>query len=226
MLATRVGALELCSPLLTASGTFGHDGEATAFLEAGDLGALVLKTVTPRPRHGNRPPRLVETPAGLLNSIGLENRGVEVFLEQNLAALEAKFAPTTIGYFVGNRHYAAHIAQGAMGRRCVELVAREKQLRLEHATDACYRAMGLTGAGQAELTSTGSWGLHFVGGGSQLVAIVPSLGSQLAGPASGGGGDCVVVTMGVINSIRALQGQPPIDPTKSPLLCTSTRTAG
>ena len=88
MLATRIGALELRSPLLTASGTFGHDGEATAFLGPGDLGALVLKTVTPRPRHGNPPPRLVETPAGLLNSIGLENRGVAAFLDQNLAALE------------------------------------------------------------------------------------------------------------------------------------------
>ncbi len=88
MLATRVGALELSSPLLTASGTFGHDGEATAFLEPGDLGALVLKTVTPRPRHGNRAPRLVETPCGLMNSIGLENRGVEAFLAENLGALE------------------------------------------------------------------------------------------------------------------------------------------
>lgn len=88
MLATRVGALELSSPLLTASGTFGHDGEATAFLQPGDLGALVIKTVTPRPRHGNPPPRLVETPSGLMNSIGLENRGVEAFLAEHLPALE------------------------------------------------------------------------------------------------------------------------------------------
>ena len=121
----------------------------------------------------------------------------------NLAALEAKFAPTTIGHFVGNPHYAAHIAQGAMGRRCVELVARNKQLRLEHATDACYRAMGLTGAGQAELTTTGGWGVHFVGRGEQLVGVIPSSGSQLAGPASGGGDDCVIATMGVVNSVCA-----------------------
>ncbi len=93
MLATRIGALELPSPLLTASGTFGHDGEATRFLRPGDLGALVLKTVTPRPRHGNRPPRLVETPSGLMNSIGLENRGVEAFLADHLGALEALELP-------------------------------------------------------------------------------------------------------------------------------------
>ncbi|MFQ5749988.1 MAG: dihydroorotate dehydrogenase, partial [Planctomycetota bacterium] len=93
MLRTRIGSLELASPLLTASGTFGHDLAALEFLEAGDLGALVLKTVTPRPRPGNPPPRLVETPAGLLNSIGLENRGLDAFLEKTVPLLEAAPVP-------------------------------------------------------------------------------------------------------------------------------------
>lgn len=93
MLATRIGRLELASPLLTASGTFGHDGEALRFLAPADLGAFVLKTVTPRPRPGNPPPRLVETPAGLLNSIGLENRGVEAFLAEALPRLERLEVP-------------------------------------------------------------------------------------------------------------------------------------
>lgn len=87
MLRTRVGELELDSPLLTASGTFGHDPGALAFLRPGDLGAFVLKTVTPRPRKGNPAPRITETPAGILNSIGLENRGLEAFLRDNVPAL-------------------------------------------------------------------------------------------------------------------------------------------
>ena len=88
MLETRVGALELATPLLTGSGTFGHDGAAAAaFLRPGDLGALVLKTVTPEPRPGNPVPRMVETPCGLLNSIGLENRGIEAFLRTAPAEL-------------------------------------------------------------------------------------------------------------------------------------------
>ncbi len=76
MLALRVGSLSLNSPLLTASGTFGHDPAALAFLDSADLGALVLKTVTPEPRHGNAPPRMAEFPGGVLNSIGLENKGL------------------------------------------------------------------------------------------------------------------------------------------------------
>lgn len=87
LLATRIGKLELSSPLLTGSGTFGHDGGALQFIRSGDLGGLVLKTVTPRPRPGNAMPRLTETPSGLLNSIGLENRGVDAFLRDNLEAL-------------------------------------------------------------------------------------------------------------------------------------------
>lgn len=81
-LTTRIGALELASPLLTGSGTFGHDPAALAFLRAGDLGALVLKTVTPEPRPGNPNPRMCEFPGGVMNSIGLENKGLEYWREQ------------------------------------------------------------------------------------------------------------------------------------------------
>ena len=140
----------------------------------------------------------------------------------NLRALENTFAPTTLGWFVGNSAYAAHLAQGAMGGRCLKLVAQLKKLGLQHANDAAYRKMGLESAGQAELTTTGAWGVHFLGCGEQVLGVVPSLGSQLAGPASGGGGDCVVATMGVVNCLRALMGQPPIDPAESPLLACTT----
>ena len=81
MLATRIGTLELQSPLLTASGTFGHDPAALAFLKPGDLGALVLKTVTPEPRAGNPTPRMCEFEGGVLNAIGLENKGLEYWRE-------------------------------------------------------------------------------------------------------------------------------------------------
>jgi len=80
-LRTQIGKLELSSPLLTASGTFGHDPAALAFLEDGDLGALVLKTVTPESRHGNPNPRMCEFTGGVMNSIGLENKGLEYWRE-------------------------------------------------------------------------------------------------------------------------------------------------
>lgn len=82
MLRTDVGDLALASPLLTGSGTFGHDLSALQFASPTRFGAHVLKTVTVEPRQGNAPPRMVETPAGLMNSIGLENRGIDAFLAE------------------------------------------------------------------------------------------------------------------------------------------------
>lgn len=77
MLETQIGSLKLSSPLLTGSGTFGHDPAALSFLNEGDLGALVLKTVTPEPWAGNPTPRMAEFNGGVLNAIGLENKGLE-----------------------------------------------------------------------------------------------------------------------------------------------------
>jgi dihydroorotate dehydrogenase (NAD+) catalytic subunit len=88
MLETRIGTLGLQSPLLTAAGTFGHDPSALAFLRPGDLGALVLKTVTPEPRAGNPPPRMCEFESGVLHAIGLENKGLEYWREQVAPQLE------------------------------------------------------------------------------------------------------------------------------------------
>lgn len=89
MLETRLGPLVLANPIMSASGTFGSGWEGRAF-EARDgrrlaaVGAVVSKTVTVRPRAGNPPPRILETAAGMLNSIGLENRGADVFLRETL----------------------------------------------------------------------------------------------------------------------------------------------
>ena len=83
-LGIRVGRLTLKNPVTTGSGCFGYGLEASAVFDVGRLGALVLKTLTTRPRHGNPPPRIAETPAGMLNAIGLENPGIEAFLSDVL----------------------------------------------------------------------------------------------------------------------------------------------
>jgi len=79
MFETRIGSLVFRSPVLTASGTFGMGEPFADFYDYRILGGVVLKTLTPSPRPGNPPPRLYETPAGLLNSIGLENEGFDEF---------------------------------------------------------------------------------------------------------------------------------------------------
>lgn len=93
VLQTQVGSLSLESPLLTASGTFGHDPAALAFLKQGDLGALVLKTVTPDPREGNPNPRMCEWTGGVMNSIGLENKGLAYWRDHVAPKLAATPVP-------------------------------------------------------------------------------------------------------------------------------------
>ena len=83
-LTTRLAGVELRNPVLSASGTFGHGLEMRSFVAPSRLGGWVSKTVTRAPRAGNPMPRIHETEAGLLNSIGLENRGIESYLEKTL----------------------------------------------------------------------------------------------------------------------------------------------
>jgi dihydroorotate dehydrogenase (NAD+) catalytic subunit len=87
-LTVRIGALELSTPVIGASGLFGYGDEYEGFLDYSALGALVTKTVTLEPREGNPPPRIAEAESGLLNSIGLENVGLRVFKEHVLPRIE------------------------------------------------------------------------------------------------------------------------------------------
>ncbi|MCK9557965.1 MAG: dihydroorotate dehydrogenase [Candidatus Cloacimonetes bacterium] len=82
LLKTRLGRLELKTPVTVASGTF--DLESLEFFDPACLGAFVSKTITKEPKKGNPPPRLYETEAGLLNSIGLQNPGLELFITEKL----------------------------------------------------------------------------------------------------------------------------------------------
>lgn len=83
-LSTTVGTLRMRNPVMLASGTVGYGTEYEGLIDFESVGAIVLKTVTLEPRKGNSPPRLRETEGGLLNAIGLENVGLESFLETKL----------------------------------------------------------------------------------------------------------------------------------------------
>ena len=86
---TRVvlAGIPLRNPILTASGTFGYGTELASFLDLTRIGGFVAKSLTPQPRIGNPPPRIAETPAGMLNAISLENVGVEAFIADKLPLL-------------------------------------------------------------------------------------------------------------------------------------------
>ena len=86
-LSVRIGKLYLENPVLVASGTFGYGSEYGHFVDISLLGGIVTKTLTPEPWPGNPPPRAVETAAGMLNSIGLQNVGVEAFIREKMPYL-------------------------------------------------------------------------------------------------------------------------------------------
>jgi len=86
-LEVQLGRLRLANPIAVASGTFGYAREMAGFVDLGRLGAILPKTITLHPRAGNPPPRTVETSAGMLNSIGLDNDGMEAFVEHQMPYL-------------------------------------------------------------------------------------------------------------------------------------------
>jgi dihydroorotate dehydrogenase (NAD+) catalytic subunit len=86
-LAVRLGPLALANPVTTASGTFGYGLEFTDFVDLSQIGGLCTKGLSLKPHAGNAPPRICETPAGMLNAIGLQNVGVEAFLSEKLPRL-------------------------------------------------------------------------------------------------------------------------------------------
>ena len=92
-LAVEVAGIRMATPIMGASGTFGFGMEYEDFLDLADVGAVVSKGITPKPRAGNGGVRIAETPAGMLNSIGLENPGIEVFCRDILP--EAAKLPTS-----------------------------------------------------------------------------------------------------------------------------------
>ena len=87
-----LGGLGMKNPVTVASGTFGYGQEYDAYFDVSLLGAVTTKSLTLKPRAGNRPPRLVETPAGMLNAIGLQNVGLDVYLSEKLPFLRNKKA--------------------------------------------------------------------------------------------------------------------------------------
>lgn len=80
-LNVKIGSLELKNPVLTASGTFGYGTEYADFINLNRLGGFIVKGTTLEPRQGNDYPRMVETPSGMLNAVGLQNKGVDYFIE-------------------------------------------------------------------------------------------------------------------------------------------------
>ena len=95
-LDVKIGPLNLKNPVLVASGTFGYAQEFKDLIDLKKLGAIVTKTITLKSRQGNLPPRTCETPSGMLNSIGLENPGIDKFIREKLPFFKKLGVPLVV----------------------------------------------------------------------------------------------------------------------------------
>lgn len=95
-LEVGIAGIKLKNPVMTASGTFGYGQEYTPFVDLNRLGAIILKGITLKPKKGNPPPRIIETPSGMLNAIGLQNVGVEILIKEKLPYLKKFNTPVII----------------------------------------------------------------------------------------------------------------------------------
>ncbi|MBX3419976.1 MAG: dihydroorotate dehydrogenase [Pirellulaceae bacterium] len=123
-LKTRLGRLTLRNPILVASGTFGYAREMQGLIDLSCLGGILPKTITLQPRVGNAPWRTVETAAGLLNSIGLDNDGVEYFTREHLSYLRT--LDTAIVVSIAGKNCAEFVELA----RCVDAAGGAAALEL------------------------------------------------------------------------------------------------
>lgn len=98
-LRVNIGGIELKNPVMTASGTFGYGQEFDELIDLGRLGGIVVKGLSLLPAPGNPPPRIIETPCGMLNAIGLENIGIEAFINKKLPFLKQFPTPVFVNLY-------------------------------------------------------------------------------------------------------------------------------
>lgn len=123
-LSVKLGPLNLKNPVMTASGTFGDGEEYAQFVDPGRLGGIVVKGLSLKPMAGNPPPRIVETPSGMLNAIGLANVGLDAFLKDRLPMLrrfDAKIIVNIYGHHVDDYGELAYGLKGVEGVDALEV---------------------------------------------------------------------------------------------------------
>lgn len=119
-LKINIGNIHLPNPVGTASGTFGFGEEYGELLDLSQLGAIYTKALTPLPRDGNAVPRLVETPSGILNSIGLANPGIQKFLSDKVPFLETVKCPVILNVSGSTEADYKEVIEKTDGLECID----------------------------------------------------------------------------------------------------------
>jgi dihydroorotate dehydrogenase (NAD+) catalytic subunit len=194
-LETTLGPLRLANPLVNASGTFGYGVEYAGFVDVAALGGVSVKGISLEPRPGNRPPRTCETAAGMLNSIGLANVGLEAFLAQTLPELRELGVTVIVNTFATSVEDFVTLAErfdSAEGIAALELNISCPNV---HAGGMHF---GVSGDAAAEVTSA----VRAVTGLPLMVKLSPEAGDicEVARAVESAGADII----SMINTLRGM----------------------
>jgi dihydroorotate dehydrogenase (NAD+) catalytic subunit len=205
-LSVQVGSLELANPVMTASGTAGHADELSAYFPLGELGAVVVKSLSAQPWPGNDPPRVHQTASGMLNSVGLQGPGVQAWLEEDLPRLAAAGARTVVslwGQRVEDFGRAATMLAGVEGVSAVEVNVscpnvEDRRRMFAHSPTATAEVMAVVGAACPGLPR---W--------AKLSPTVADL-AEVAGAALGAGAEAVTLVNTVLGTVIDVEERRPV----------------
>lgn len=195
-LSVDLGAgLRLANPVLTASGTFGYGSEFADFMDLDRLGGFIVKGTTLEPREGNDAPRMVETPSGMINAVGLQNKGVDYFIEHiypTLTRYKSEIIVNVSGKSVADYQETARRLAHLERIRAIEVNISCPNVK------AGGMAFGTTCAGAAEVTAAvrKAWPRHM------MVKLSPNVTdiTEIAAAVEGAGADSV----SLINTLLAM----------------------
>jgi dihydroorotate dehydrogenase (NAD+) catalytic subunit len=207
-LATRVGAVALDNPVMTASGTSGHGTELSEYGVLADLGAVVVKSLSVEPWPGNPAPRVHEVGAGMLNSVGLQGPGLAAWVASDLPALEASGARVVVsiwGRSVSDYERAAELVAAAASTAagaCIAAVevnvscpnVEDRSRMFAHSAEATARVMTATACGLPR------W--------AKLSPNVPDVAEIAAGALEGGADGLTLVNTLLGLALDVESGQP------------------
>jgi len=205
--------LRLSNPVFTASGTCGYADELADFIDPDALGGFITKSITPEPRKGNPPPRVVETDSGMLNAIGWANIGMEAFCREKIPAIESRFRKAAVFVNIAGKtvgEYAA-VAKRLAGEKAIS--GLELNISCPN-VEAGGTAFGIDPALAAEVTSAVK---KAAGGKVLMVKLAPMVTdiSAIAAAVVDAGADA----LSLVNTFTAMV----IDiETKRPILANKT----
>jgi dihydroorotate dehydrogenase (NAD+) catalytic subunit len=138
-LSIKLGPLALKNPVVVAAGTFGYGLEFQEFFDLRLLGGIITKTLTPQPRDGNPAPRVVETPSGMLNAVGLQNIGLDAFLKDKWPGLKALGVPVIVSVAGFSEHDYMACAEKLQGTGVAAIELNLSCPNVEHGDGArCF----------------------------------------------------------------------------------------